>query len=322
MALSNVANGKALEWAVASRLAIALGGSTSIGADLIIDSKSSTYAKDCFDSLNSEEQIDWLTAATLGVNHIVHRERNNPSIINPIGIEIASDSSGISGDVRDVIVNGPKNSTIGISCKNNHDAFKHPRLSGTIDFVSDWKLSESGCSKKYWNQVTPIFERLAAIRKSSDGQMKFSELDDLRSEVMIPIMNAFVEELKRVASYGDIEEGVLCKELTSYVIGNQDFYKLIRDKADKQVRVMAFNFNGTLYGRRPKSAMQLLGINYQKESDASGNSVTVVVQLDQGYAFKMRLHTASSRVEPSLKFDIQAVGLPPRDVYQHFIDMQ
>ena len=151
--------------------------------------------------------------------------------------------------------------------------------------------------------------------------MKFSDLDDLRTEVMIPIMDAFVGEMMRVASTGDAAELILCKELTSYVIGNQDFYKLIRDKADKQVRIMAFNFNGTLHGRRPKFATQLLGINYQKESDASGNSVTVVVQLDQGYAFKMRLHTASSRVEPSLKFDIQAVGLPPRDVYQHFIDL-
>jgi len=321
VALSNVANGKALEWAVATRLAIALGGSASLGADLILDSKSSSYAKDCFESLNSEEQIEWLNAATLGVDHIVRREEKNPSIINPIGIKIASDSSGISGDVRDVIVMGSKSSSIGISCKNNHDAFKHPRLSGTIDFVSDWNLCESGCSQEYWNQVTSIFERLSAIRRTSDGQMKFSELDDLRSEVMIPIMNAFVDELRRIASNGDVEEGILCRELTSYVIGNQDFYKLIRDKVDKQVRVMAFNFNGTLAGRRPKPPSQLLGINYQKESDASGNSVTVVVQLDQGYAFKMRLHTASSRVEPSLKFDIQAVGLPPRDIYQNFINL-
>jgi hypothetical protein len=321
MALSNVANGKALEWAVASRLAIALGGSESIGADLIIESKASSYAKECFDSLDNDDQIAWLNAASRGVAHIVLREKKNQTILDPIGIEIASDSVGVSGDVRDVIVKGPKNSTLGISCKNNHDAFKHPRLSGSIDFVADWKLSESGCSKEYWDQVNPIFERLAAIRKSSDSKMKFSDLDDLRSEVMIPIMNAFVGEMKKVASNGDVDELVLCKELTSYVIGNHDFYKLIRDNADKQVRIMAFNFNGTLYGRRPKSATQLLGINYQKESDASGNSVTVVVQLDQGYAFKMRLHTASSRVEPSLKFDIQAVGLPPRDIYQHFIDV-
>ena len=321
MTLSNVANGKALEWAVASRLAIALGGSASIGADLIVDSKSSTYAKDCFESLKSEEQIDWLNAAAMGVDHIVGREKLNPSIISPIGIEIASDSTGISGDVRDVIVNGPKNSSIGISCKNNHDAFKHPRLSGTIDFVSDWKLNESGCSKEYWNRVNPIFERLAAIRKSSNGEMKFSDLDDLRSEVMLPIMDAFVGELKTLACKGEASEATFCKELISYVIGNQDFYKLIRDKSDKQVRIMAFNFNGTLAGRRPKSASQLLGVNYQKESEVSGNSVTVVVQLDQGYAFRMRLHTASSRVEPSLKFDIQAVGLPPRDIYQNFIDL-
>lgn len=32
--------------------------------------------------------------------------------------------------------------------------------------------------------------------------------------------------------------------------------------------------------------------------------------MDKGWAISFRIHNASSRIEPSLKFDIQLVGIP------------
>ena len=136
---------------------------------------------------------------------------------------------------------------------------------------------------------------------------------------MKPIIRAFVDELSVQLVKDQSAEERVCAQLVKYVIGNEDFYKIIKDDADGHVRVMGFNFNGTLSMRRPKLPKALVGIGQAKDSYETGNSVSVFVQLDLGYAFKMRLHTASSRVEPSLKFDVQAVGLPPRDVYQNFI---
>jgi hypothetical protein len=317
----NVVNGKAFEWAVAKQFSIYLGGSDVIGADLIVDTDSSRTAKKFFETLDDLSQQQWDAYASAGVYHLVHRERNSSVIQDPNQILISSDSAGISGDVRDVILASSAADSIGVSCKNNHDAFKHPRLSGTIDFVKDWGLSPNGFSDEYWAVVGPIFDRLAAIRQSSGNLAKFDDIDDLRSDVMKPIMTAFVSEIGTLAERDPASEALVCSSLVKYVIGTQDFYKMIKDDAESHIRVMGFNFNGSLSGRRPRLPKSLIGLNQQKDSLESGNSVTVFVQLDLGYAFKFRLHTASSRVEPSLKFDVQAVGLPPRDVYQHFIEV-
>lgn len=322
MSTQNVVNGKAFEWAVAQHFSIHLGGSSGIGADLIIDSEAVRYAKECFDSLGDEDRSKWSRFADHATAHIIHRERQNAVIVNVSGIAIASDSEGIGGDVRDVIIHSPSGKSIGVSCKNNHDAFKHPRLSGTIDFVKEWGLSSEGCRGTYWNKVSPIFDRLSALRQASDKKLKFAEVANLRVDVMEPVINAFVDEIVCLANEGAESEALLCSNLVQYVIGNRDFYKVIKDDADSQIRVMGFNFNGTLAGRRPKLPKSMVGINQQKSSVDSGNSVTVFIQLDLGYSFKMRLHTASSRVEASLKFDVQALGLPPKDVYQHFIDIE
>jgi len=317
----NVVNGKAFEWAVAKKFSVCLGGSDVIGADLIVDTDSSRTAKKFFETLDEADRHRWDTFASAGVDHLVHRERKSPVIQDPQEILISSDSAGISGDVRDVIISSSDGDSVGVSCKNNHDAFKHPRLSGTIDFVKEWGLSSDGCSDEYWRVVRPIFDRLAAIRQSSASLAKFDEVDDLRSDVMKPIMSAFVSEIRTLVERDTASEAQVCSSLVKYVIGTQDFYKMIKDDGDSHIRVMGFNFNGSLAGRRPRLPKSLVGLNQQKDSLESGNSVTVFVQLDLGYAFKLRLHTASSRVEPSLKFDVQAVGLPPRDVYQHFIEV-
>ena len=41
-----------------------------------------------------------------------------------------------------------------------------------------------------------------------------------------------------------------------------------------------------------------------------GSNNTVEIVCDEGWALTMRIHNASSKVEPSLKFDVQLVSLP------------
>ena len=41
-----------------------------------------------------------------------------------------------------------------------------------------------------------------------------------------------------------------------------------------------------------------------------GSSNTLILVLDKGWTISFRIHNASSRIEPSLKFDIQLVGIP------------
>jgi len=48
-----------------------------------------------------------------------------------------------------------------------------------------------------------------------------------------------------------------------------------------------------------------------------GSRNTVLVALDNGWTISLRLHNARTEVEPSLKFDVQLVGVPPL-LYSHF----
>jgi hypothetical protein len=43
----------------------------------------------------------------------------------------------------------------------------------------------------------------------------------------------------------------------------------------------------------------------------ANSSNTVEMYLDNGWQLSFRIHNAKSTVEPSLKFDIQFVGMPP-----------
>ena len=41
-----------------------------------------------------------------------------------------------------------------------------------------------------------------------------------------------------------------------------------------------------------------------------GQNNTIVVVCDQGWNISMRIHNASSKIEPSLKFDVQLMAMP------------
>jgi hypothetical protein len=99
-----------------------------------------------------------------------------------------------------------------------------------------------------------------------------------------------------------------------YLIGNEDFYKVIKGK--KKVEIQAYNLSGTLNlpfenikpkARIPKLklASRLIEIVYQDNS-----TTTLLVSLNEGWQISFRIHNASSRVEPSLKFDINLVSAP------------
>jgi hypothetical protein len=50
----------------------------------------------------------------------------------------------------------------------------------------------------------------------------------------------------------------------------------------------------------------------------NGGQYSKTVVLNHGYSFNFRIHNKSKRVEPSLAFDVQAIGLPP-EIYTHTI---
>jgi hypothetical protein len=222
-------------------------------------------------------------------------------------LEIVADKAGQTGDV--LAIRSLQKWEIGISAKNNHRAVKHSRLSNDIDFGQKWLGIP--CSADYFEEIKPIFSNLAKLRTASKATQKWDTLGDYHTSVYVPVLDAFKKELLRL----DKENlGIVAERLVEYLIGNQDFYKIIKGK--NKVEIQASNLHGTLNlafeNIKPKAKIQrlklpnrLIEVVYQDNSQT-----TLLVTLNEGWQISFRIHNASSRIEPSLKFDINLVSAP------------
>lgn len=228
---------------------------------------------------------------------------------NPLFLSIQEDAKGITGDVRDVLCIRNQNQwEIGLSCKHNHTAVKHSRLSYTIDFGLQW--FNKSCSKAYFEEIKPLFTELNLLRERG---LKWSEVFDKENKVYVTLLNAFVSELKRL----DVEfEQQIPSALLSYLLGKNDFYKVITKDSKKLTQIQAYNIFGTLNRNaskvKPEIKVQQLKLptKFFDISYKSNSKNTIIVTCNNGWALSFRIHNASTYVEPSLKFDIQLIGVP------------
>lgn len=303
-------NGKAFEYALLNEFSERLKVLTSV---TIIENDSFKTAFKCFLSFNEKEQSHYQLVASFSVNFLLDIE---PRLANGIDakdflqLEIVADKAGQSGDVRDVLaIRSLQKWEIGISAKNNHRAVKHSRLSNDIDFGQKWLGFP--CSVNYFQQIEPIFTGLAKLRTESKSTQKWETLGDYHTSVYVPVLNAFKSELLRLDNENP---GIVAEKLVQYLIGNQDFYKVIKGK--NKVEIQAYNLHGTLnlpfQNIKPKAKMprlklpnRLIEVVYQDNS-----KTTLLVTLNEGWQISFRIHNASSRIEPSLKFDINLVSAP------------
>ena len=161
-----------------------------------------------------------------------------------------------------------------------------------------------------------MFDELKEYRDSSKANgkpMLWEEIDDKAERYYIPILQAFMEELKRIDAEANDN---IPEALIRYLLGRYDFYKVITDDKNRTTRVEAINLSGTLnvnsgtdksITKVPllKMPSKFYHIDFKKDSN---NTIEVVC--DEGWQISMRIHSASSKVEPSLKFDVQLVSFP------------
>ncbi|MBE8714813.1 HaeIII family restriction endonuclease [Sphingobacterium hungaricum] len=305
-----VINGKAFEYSLLMGFYERLSLLTNVSIE-----KNGAYllAKSYFDSFDESEQQSFNLYSSFAVNFLIDLEPRLSNGINDddvLTLELVSDKQGQAGDVRDVLaIRVSQGWEIGISAKNNHRAVKHPRLSQNLDFGKQWL--GLNCSTEYFEAIAPVFKELANCQKASVKTAKWDELGDYQSSVYIPVLDAFKTELLRLEKDN---VGLVAKSLVQYLIGRQDFYKVIKDKG--RVEIQAYNLYGTLnlpFGKAKakfkvnllKLPTRLIDISYQAKSRS-----TLIVVLNEGWQISFRIHNASSRVEPSLKFDINLVSSP------------
>lgn len=302
-------NGKAFEYALLVEFFERLKVITQVSIE-----KNVTHdtAKGFFDSLSELDQDTFRITASTSINFLIDVEprlSNGISKEDTLILELVSDQIGQNGDVRDVLlVRSLQKWEIGISAKNNHRAVKHSRLSDKIDFGLKWL--NTPCSDDYFKEVNPIFDMLRNIKKE-DKSTKWTSIEKMHDVVYLPILNAFRKELIHLDK---TNPSIVAQNLVQYLVGNRDFYKVIKGK--NKVEIQAYNLHGTLnqpFNKiKPKAKIpklklptRLIEIVFQENS-----KTTLLVSLNEGWQISFRIHNASSRVEPSLKFDINLVSAP------------
>lgn len=303
-------SGKAFEYAILKEFYEKLEKRTNVE---IVHNDALATAKGCFETFDSDEQGRYLLTASFAVNFLMDIEPRLSNDLNEkdiLELEILTDFQGQLGDVRDVLaIRKLQDWEIGVSAKNNHHAIKHSRLSKDIDFGDKWIGVK--CSKEYFEEVEKIFIPLKQMKIDSNSTKTWKSLGNYHTTVYVPILDAFKKELLRIYNTASSQ---IAARLVEYLVGNKDFYKVIKGK--NSVEIQAYNLHGTLNlpfntiepkFHTPKVSLptKIVDISYKKNSDT-----TLIIKFNNDWELSFRIHNASSRIEPSLKFDINLLNSP------------
>lgn len=223
-------------------------------------------------------------------------------------LELQKDEAGESGDVRDIVIRRDDIKwEVGLSIKHNHAAVKHSRLSHVLDFGNEWY--GIACSGQYWSDIAPVFEMLN-LEKSR--HTKWSELNDKENDVYLPLLQAFLDEVNRAYKH----DPNIAIRMFEYLVGVKDYHKIVSNDSKRLTLIHTFNLHGTLNqpSRVKVSAFDVpiaeVPTEIIKTRFKPNSKTTVEIYMDNGWAFSFRVHSASTMVQPSLKFDVQFISTP------------
>ncbi|GAB1348043.1 hypothetical protein MASR1M107_02540 [Ignavibacteriales bacterium] len=311
-------SGKAFEYALLAQFYEKLKDKTNVE---VVENSSYKIASGCFENSPESVKSDLLLTSSFTVNFLMDIE---PRLTHDLGdndilqLEILSDDYGKLGDVRDVLaIRLLQKWEIGVSAKNNHRAVKHCRLSNLIDFGEKWVGVK--VSNNYFESISPVFDKLEQLRNKSNAQMRWKEYSDYHATVYVPVLQAFMAELIKLNE----NNPEIPAKLVSFLVGVKDFYKVIKKR--NKVEIHAYNLHGTLNlafnNIEPKYKTPLvplptriLDVRFKENS-----KTTVIVTMNEDWILSFRIHNASSRIESSLKFDINLVSSPNK-LFKNFLN--
>ena len=306
MSTSSNDQGRAYEYAWINVLNQAL---SKIRNTVIVSNSSLEANKRAWDIMPEDLKEIFITSAEAAVDAVLELEprmtENDDDILK---LEPQKDNAGVTGDVRDIVIKRDDiDWEIGLSIKHNHDAVKHSRLSHKLDFGKEW--FGIPCSQNYWNDVEPIFDRLKIEKENGTGWPEIGDKDDT---VYIPLLKAFMDEVNRAYS----SDPTMPQKMVQYLIGINDYYKVVSHDNQRLTLIHSFNIHGSLNqpSKIKVSAISIPMVQLPTELVTmrfkTGSKNTIEMYLNNGWELSFRIHNASSRVEPSLKFDVQFMGMP------------
>lgn len=306
MSTSSNDQGRAYEYAWINVLNQAL---NKIRKTEIVSNSSLEANKRAWDAMPEKVKELLACSAEAAVDAVLELEPRMVENDNDILIlEPQKDDAGEAGDVRDIVVKRDDiDWEIGLSIKHNHEAIKHSRLSHKLDFGAEW--FGTPCSRNYWDDVKPIFNRL---KLEKERGVKWAEIIDKDDEVYAPLLQAFMDEVNRAYA----TDPFMPRRMIEYLIGVNDYYKVVSHDSSRLTLIHSFNVHGFLNqpSKIKVSAFSVPLVQLPTELVAmrykTGSKNTVEMYMNNGWELSFRIHSASSKVEPSLKFDIQFMGMP------------
>ncbi|MFP6190825.1 HaeIII family restriction endonuclease [Helicobacter pylori] len=299
--------GRAYEYA----WCLALEQKLSVLKKVIVDKQNGFNAcYRAYESLEKSLQERYLESAKQGVLLLLDCEPLLSEVIgssqNEITLSLQKDKLGEIGDIRDILIYFDR-FCIGLSIKHNHDAVKHSRLSKDLDFGKKWLGVR--VSQNYKDTIKPLFERLENAKKEG---MLWRDFPNKEQEIYAPLLQAFKKEVLRI---DENKKNKVPQKMVEYLLGKYDFYKAILLEREQKTKLEAYHFNNTLnrsVKNKPKKIIPLSKLPtrmiYFDFKPKSFNTLELV--LNEGWSFSLRIHNASSKVEPSLKFDIKLLSKP------------
>jgi len=301
---------------------------------MVVEDKAFITAATSFEMLSESDKTRYMAAANTAFKIILPLEPRltTNEYAGKLTLKINTDSKakGSKGDVRDVVcIRSNLGWEIGFSCKHNHEALKHPRLTQqqarqerltVADFGTNWLGYP--CSEEYFQKALPHMQMIREYEGFSWSEA-FGEGERKFDVAYVPILKAVLEEII-----------ALCKEhkdapqkLLEYFFGSNDFYKIISLDSSSQTKVVAFNMNGTLNQPTPSTKAvtkvprlqlptRLIEGRFKEKANGEISKTTIALVFDHGWTINMRLHSADSKVKVTgLKFDVQLEG-NPHGIYQ------
>ncbi|GAA8850236.1 hypothetical protein BTM165_01500 [Helicobacter pylori] len=299
--------GRAYEYA----WCLALEQKLSVFKKVIVDKQNGFNAcYRAYESLEKSLQERYLESAKQGVLLLLDCEPLLSEVIgssqNGITLSLQKDKLGEIGDAQDILIYFDR-FCIGLNIKHNHDALKHSRLSKDLDFGEKWL--GVGVSQNYKDTIKPLFERLENAKKEG---MLWRDFPNKEQEIYAPLLQAFKKEVLRI---DENKKNKVPQKMVEYLLGKYDFYKAILLEREQKTKLEAYHFHNTLnrsVKNKPKRIIPLSKLPtrmiYFDFKPKSFNTLELV--LNEGWSFSLRIHNASSKVEPSLKFDIKLLSKP------------
>lgn len=275
----------------------------------IVENSSLAANEKAWKVIDVDMQETFKISADAAINTVLELEPKMSEIgEDELTLEFQKDGQGVKGDVRDIVIRRRDIEwEVGLSIKHNHDAVKHSRLSHSLDFGNEW--FDLPCSDEYWKAVEPIFD---VLKKEKEKGSKWSEIVNKGQKIYIPLLQAFIDEINRA----NAKDNTIPRKMIEYLIGIEDYYKVVSKDGKKLTMVHTFNMHGSL--NKPaenkvsaitvpivKLPTRLVALELKPNSDN-----TVEMYLDNGWQLSFRIHNASTKVEPSLKFDVQFISMP------------